>query len=82
MEPKCLHSCKGLCSALSVAEQSETQAITEYRRFAEECDYPDVRLLLGRLIVERERALHALQDVRSLLSERFATLDKISDNFA
>ncbi len=82
MEPRCIHSCKGLCTALSVAEQREEQTITEYRRFAEECDYPDVRILLERLVAERQRALQALRDVRNLLTERFATVDRINDSFA
>ncbi len=82
MEPKCVHSCKGLCSALSLAEQREETAIGEYRRFAEECDYPDVKVMLERLVSERQRALQALRDLQSLLTQRFATIDNISDSFA
>ncbi len=82
MEPKCIHSCKGLCSALALAEQREESAIGEYRRFAEECDYPDVKVMLERLAAERQRALQALRELRAILTERFATVDKISDSFA
>ncbi|HTX98412.1 MAG TPA: hypothetical protein VMG09_00190 [Bacteroidota bacterium] len=82
MEPKCVHSCKGLCAALSLAEQKEEAAIGEYRRFAEECDYPDVKIMLERLVFDRQRGLQALRDLRALLTERFATIDNISDSFA
>jgi rubrerythrin len=82
MEKKCVHSCKGLCNALEVAEQRERQAIKEYREFAATCDYPDVRMLLEKLIGERERALQSLRATRDSLNVRFNTLDNISDSFA
>ncbi len=82
MEKKCVHSCKGLCSALEVAEHREREAIKEYREFAATCDYPDVRALLERLIGERERALRSLRATREMLNVRFNTLDNISDSFA
>lgn len=82
MEPKCVHSCKGLCTALSVARKREQDTIREYQQFADECDYPDVRLLLDRLIADRQRALKSLEDLDTLLKERFAVIDRISDSFA
>ena len=42
MNTTCVHSCKGLCTALEVAEHREQEAIREYRKFAGGCDYPDV----------------------------------------
>jgi rubrerythrin len=82
MEKKCVHSCKGLCNALEVAEHREREVITEYTKFAADCDYPDVRELLETLIVQRERALQLLMEKRSTLSVRFNTLDSINDSFA
>ncbi|MGA9120716.1 MAG: hypothetical protein WB699_15230 [Bacteroidota bacterium] len=82
METKCIHSCKGLCNALTVAERREQEAIDEYRRYVGECDYPDVKVLLERLIAQRQQAVQALRDARAMLEERFATIDRISDNFA
>ena len=55
MSPTCVHSCKGLCNARSAAVRREEEAIAEYRRFAGECDYPDVKLTLDSLVAERER---------------------------
>ncbi len=82
MDTSCVHSCKGLCNALTVAEHREEETITEYRRFAEGCDYPDVRLLLERLIDDRRHALGMIREARAALTARFATVDQINDSFA
>ena len=82
MVPKCVHSCRGLCAALSVARKKEQEAIREYSEFAAECDYTDVRLLLNQLIVDRKRALNSLEKLDALLKDRFAIIDDINDSFA
>ena len=82
MSDHCVHSCKGLCSALEVAEKRERDAIEEYRQFAATCDYPDVRELLEKLIGHREEGLRLLNTTRVMLSGRFETLDDITDSFA
>lgn len=82
MDPKCVHSCKGLCNALEVAEHREEEAIKEYREYAEKCDYPDVRQLLEELIREREKALKVLREKREMLNVRFSMIDRINDSFA
>ena len=82
MEKPCVHSCKGLCNALEVAEHREEEAINMYREYASNCDYPDVRTLLEELIREREKAVRALREKREILSVRFATIDRINDSFA
>ncbi|MBK7259030.1 MAG: hypothetical protein IPI01_14775 [Ignavibacteriae bacterium] len=82
MAQECVHSCKGLCSALSVAEHREEEALKEYRRFASECDYPDVAEILQGLVADRERALRVLRDKRQELAEKFDVIDRINDTFA
>jgi len=82
MNTTCVHSCKGLCGALTVAERREEEAVAEYRRYAQECDYPDVRLVLERLIGSREEALRTLREARAMLEARFDTLDRLNDSFA
>jgi rubrerythrin len=82
MKATCVHSCKGLCNALQVAEVREQEAIKEYREYALQCDYPDVKVLLEELIRSREQALHALRQKREALEVRFAMIDKINDSFA
>jgi rubrerythrin len=82
MAPECVHSCKGLCTALSVAEHHEEEALKEYRRFAAECDYPEVSEVLAGLIAERERGLRILREKRAELAEKFDVIDRINDSFA
>lgn len=79
---KCVHSCKGLCTALSVAEHREEEALAEYRQFAASCDYADVRELLDALIADREKALALLREKRALLEAKFTIIDRINDSFA
>ena len=81
MKKTCVHSCKGLCNALEVAEFRELETIKEYRRYAENCDYPDVRALLEELIGERERSVVLLRQKREILSMKFDTLDRINESF-
>ena len=82
MKATCVHSCKGLCNALQVAEVREQEAIKEYREYAAQCDYPDVKALLEELIRSREQALLALREKREALEVRFAMIDRINDSFA
>ena len=82
MNTTCVHSCKGLCTALEVAEHREQEAIREYRKFAAGCDYPDVRQILEELVRDREKALAALREKREILTVKFNAIDRINDSFA
>ena len=82
MNTTCVHSCKGLCAALEVAEHREQEAIREYRQFAAGCDYPDVRQILEELVRDRERALAVLREKREILTVKFNAIDRINDSFA
>jgi rubrerythrin len=82
MESNCVHSCKGLCAALTVAERREEEALLDYRKYVSDCDYPDVRALLEQLVADREKSLAALRAVREALNGRFAIIDTINDSFA
>jgi rubrerythrin len=82
MKARCEHSCKGLCNALEVAERREQEAIKEYREYAAQCDYPDVKELLEELIRSREQAVRVLRQKRESLEVRFAMIDRINDSFA
>jgi rubrerythrin len=82
MDRKCVHSCKGLCTALEVAERREEEAIAQYRQYAAGCEYPDVKELLEALVADRERALHLLREKREALTVKFNVIDRINDSFA
>ncbi len=81
MKTPCVHSCKGLCNALTVAEHREEEAIREYREYAAGCDYPEVRDVLETLAREREKMLNLLREQRAALEVKFATLDRINESF-
>ncbi len=82
MKTACVHSCKGLCNALTIAEQREAEAIREYREYAAGCDYPEVREILETLARERERMLTLLREKRETLEVKFATLERINESFS
>ena len=81
MEVQCIHSCSGLCNALSVAEHRELSAIKEYQTFLDQCNYPDVQAILRELITQHQRTLSLLQGKRAELTEKFNILDNINENF-
>ena len=82
MDRTCVHSCKGLCNALSAAEHREEEAITEYRQYAASCDYPEVKEVLEALIAERATSLRQLQEKRQVLTAKFAMIDNINESFS
>jgi len=82
MQPNCVHSCRGLCNALELAELRESQAIKEYREYAAICDYPEIREILESLAREREKMLALLREKREILTVKFATVDKINESFS
>jgi rubrerythrin len=81
MNTTCVHSCKGLCNALTLAEHREAETIKEYRDYAAGCDYPEVREILETLASEREKMLTFLREQRAVLEVKFATLDRINESF-
>jgi len=82
MKTPCVHSCNGLCNALTLAEHREAEAIKEYRDYAAGCDYPEVRDILETLVREREKMLALLREQRAALEVKFATLDRINESFS
>jgi rubrerythrin len=65
-----------------VAEHREQEAIREYRNYAAQCDYADVRTLLEDLIRDREKALSTLREKREALHAKFAVIDKMNESLS
>ncbi len=42
----CEHTCKGRCKILDIALEREKEAMLLYEKFRDECEYPDVKLML------------------------------------
>jgi hypothetical protein len=81
MEVQCIHSCRGLCNALEVAEHRELSAIKEYQTYLDRCNYPDVQAILKEMISQHQRTLSLLQGKRAELTEKFAILQDINESF-
>lgn len=81
MKASCVHSCKGLCNALTLAENREAEAVREYRDYAAGCDYPEVREVLENMAREREKMLAFLREQREILDVKFTTIDRINESF-
>lgn len=77
----CEHTCKGLCKALDIAIEQETESIKNLQSFLEECDYPDIKVLLKKIIETKENNVNILKDKAQEVRVRFNMLDQISDGF-
>lgn len=77
----CEHTCKGLCKALDLTIEDETKSIQQLKKFFNECDYPDVKILLNDIIETKEKYILLLKDKAEIIRVRFNTLDQISDGF-
>jgi len=78
---QCAHTCKGLCVALELATKQEKEAILQYAYFRDECTYPDVKLMLNELIIQRQKSIQLLEETQALLKSRFEVLDQVRDSF-
>jgi rubrerythrin len=80
-ELECAHTCKGLCTALEVAMKQEREAILQYGYYRDECTYPDVKLMLNELIIQRQKSIQLLEKTKQLLKEKFDVLDQVREGF-
>lgn len=77
----CAHTCKGLCIALELATKQEKEAILRYAYFRDECVYPDVKLMLNELIIQRQTSIQLLEATKLQLKTKFEVLDQIREGF-
>lgn len=78
---QCAHSCKELCTALERATEQEKKAILQYAAFRDECNYPDVKVMLNELILLRQKSIKLLEETKSKLRGKFDVLDQIREGF-
>ncbi len=77
----CEHTCKGLCKALELAIDQESKSLNDLKRFFNECDFPDVKILLNDIITSKEKNILQMKDKAEDIRIRFNTLDQISESF-
>ncbi len=80
-QPKCVHSCKELCTALEFASATEKEAILQYANFRDACTYPDVKAILNELIINKKKSIDLLEKTKEVLKEKFEVLDQIRTSF-
>ena len=80
-ETECAHTCRGLCRAIEIAALKEKEAILQYDSLREECNYPDVKVIINELIFHREKSIRLLEDAKVRLKAKFEVLDQISGGF-
>ncbi len=80
-EPECAHTCRGLCRAIEIATLKEKEAILQYDSLRDECNYPDVKVIINELILHREKSIRLLEDAKVRLKSKFEVLDQIRGSF-
>ena len=80
LEPKCAHTCKGLCKALEIASMNERTAILNYAELRDACTYPEVKTMLNDLIIEK-KAIELLEKTKEMVRAKFGVLDQIREGF-
>ena len=78
---ECAHNCKEFCTALETAMQREKDAILQYGALRDQCDYPDVKILLNELILQRQRSIGLLMETKALIKSKFEVLDQVREGF-
>lgn len=77
----CAQNCNGLCTALELAMKQEKGAILQYGSIRDECTYPDVKLMLNELIIQRQKSIRLLEDTQLQLMEKFEVLRQVREGF-
>jgi rubrerythrin len=78
---RCSHGCKEFCTALEIATLREKEAILQYDALRDECDYPDVKAMLNELIIQRQKSIRLLDEVKILMKSKFEVLDQIQEGY-
>lgn len=77
----CSHSCKEVCTALELASMNEKSAILQYGALRDECTYPDVKVMLNDLIIQKKKSIELIENTKELLRLKFEVLDQIREGF-
>ncbi len=78
---QCAHSCKEFCTALESAMQKEKDTILHYGALRDQCDYPDIKIMLNELILQRQRSINLLMETKATMKAKFDTLDQVREHF-
>ena len=77
----CVQSCKEVCTALETAARHERSAILDYATLRDACTYPDIKVMLNELIIQKKKSIELVERTKELLRGRFDTLDRVREGF-
>ncbi len=80
-EIRCAQTCAGVCTALTAALAQEREAILTYGALRDQCTYPEVKIMLNQLILERKKTIELIEATAEALRTRFAALHDVQESF-
>ncbi|HCA79953.1 MAG TPA: hypothetical protein DEP53_09490 [Bacteroidetes bacterium] len=78
---RCAHACRNTCAMLSEALREESEMVLFYERLRQECNYPDVHLMLQELIEQRSRSVLMINQKLNELRARGEILDGVISSY-
>jgi len=78
---ECARTCAGVCTALNAALVQEREAILRYGSLRDQCTYPEVKIMLNQLILERKKTIELIEATTESLRARFGTLHDVQESF-
>ncbi len=78
---ECNHICKNSCASLNEALRTETAAVRFYESVVENCNMPEIKDFLGKLIEDRRREILLIIQKLNELHARSQINDGIISSF-
>jgi hypothetical protein len=66
---------------MELATINEKTAILQYASLRDECTYPDVKVMLNELIIEKQRSIELLEQTKELMKTKFGVIEQIREGF-
>jgi rubrerythrin len=77
----CEHTCKITCEALNEALERENDILEIYKSVIDECNLPEVKSFLNRLITEKEKLVRHLLQKLDEMKEKSHIIDDIAESY-
>ena len=78
---QCSRSCREICTAIELATVNEKNAILQYATLRDQCTYPDVKIMLNELIIDKKRSIELLDRTKELMKSKFEVIEQIREGF-
>jgi hypothetical protein len=78
---RCAQTCAGVCAALTTSLVQEREAILHYGDLRDQCTYPEVKIMLNQLILERKKTIELIEATTESIRARFGALHDVQESF-